>query len=64
MNGDSYLHSDDNALCFAGIASYDNNDIVEEIASKRTRVEQNPATEDDEEDAELMAIHTIARHSV
>ena len=61
MNGDSYLHINDDAPCFAGKDSYDNDDIVEEIASKRTQVEQSPATEDDEEDGKLMATHAVAR---
>ena len=40
-NGDSYLHIDDDTLCFADKDSYDNDDIVEKIVSKRTRVEQS-----------------------
>ena len=35
--GDSYLHIHDDTTCFAGEDSYNNDDIVEEIASKRTR---------------------------
>ena len=56
-NRDSYIHIDDDAPCFAAEDSYDNNNIVEEIASKRTRVEQSPTAEDDKEDGELMATH-------
>ena len=33
-NGNSYIHIDDDTPCFAGEDSYDNDDIVEEIASK------------------------------
>ena len=62
-NRDSYLHINDDVPYFAGKDSYDNNDIVEEIASKRTQVEQSPATEDDEE-GKPMASNTIARCSV
>ena len=40
-NGDSYLHIDDNVLCFAGKDGYDNIDIVEEMASKRTQLEES-----------------------
>ena len=54
-NGDSYLHIDDDAPCLAGKDSYDNDDTVEEIASKRKRVEQSPSAEDDEKDGEPMA---------
>ena len=63
MKRDSYLHIDTNVLCFADNDSYYmyNNNIVEDIVSKRTLVEYNPATEDDEEEGELMVTHTIAR---
>ena len=65
LNGDSYFHIDDDALCFADEDSYDNDDIVEEIASKRTQVEKRWVDEDDdEEDSKLMVTHAIARCSV
>ena len=52
-NGDSYLHIDD-APCFADEDSYDD-DIAKEVVSKRARVEESLATEDDdEEDSEPM----------
>ena len=67
-NGDSYmymhLHMDNNTPCFAGKDSYDNDDIVEEIASKRTRVEWGLATENNEEGDKPMATHAIVRCSV
>ena len=49
MNGERYLHIDDDTPCFAGKDSYDNDNIAEETASKRTWVEQRPANNDDEE---------------
>ena len=54
-NGDSYmyLHINEDVPCFAGEDSYYNKHIVKEIASKKTRVEQSPASEP-------MATHTIA----
>ena len=53
-NEDSYLHIDDDAPCFADEDSYDD-DITEEVVSKRARVEESLAAEDDdEEDSELM----------
>ena len=52
-------------LCFADKDSYDDDDIVEEIASKRAQVEEGPAAEDDdEENSEPIVTHTIARCSV
>ena len=64
-NGDSYLHIDDDAPCFTDEDSYDNDDIVEEVVSKRARVEESLAAEDnDEEDGEPMVTHTAARRSV
>ena len=64
MNRDSYIHIDDDTSCFASEDSYDDDDIVEEIASKRTRVEKSPAARDDEEHGEPKATHAIARRSV
>ena len=48
-NGDSYIHIDDDAPCFASKDNYANGEIVEQIASKRTRVEQSPASENNKE---------------
>ena len=54
-NGDSYLHIDDDAPCFADKDSYDDDDIAEEVVSKRAWVEESLAAEDDdEEDSEPM----------
>ena len=64
MNEDSYLHIDDNRLCFADDDSYNNDNIVEETISKRTQVEESSDTDDDYEDSELMVSHAIARCSV
>ena len=48
-NGDSYLHIDDDVPCFADKDSYDD-DITEEVVSKRARVEESLAAEDDDEE--------------
>ena len=62
---DSYLHIDSDVSCFADKDSYDNNGIVEKIASKRTQMEVSPiAKGDGEEDGEPMVTHAAARHSV
>ena len=51
MNGNSYLHINNDVLSFADEGRDDNNNIVEETASKRTQLDKSPATEhDDEED--------------
>ena len=50
MNEDSYVHIDDDAPCFADEHSYDNNNTVEETASKRTQVEESLAAEDSDEE--------------
>ena len=63
-NGDSCLYIDEDMLCFSDKDSYDNDDIVEETASNRTRMEQSPAAEDDDEDSEPVVTHAIARCSV
>ena len=57
-NGDSYLHIDDDAPCFADEDSYDDDDIAEEVVSKRARVEESLAAEDDDEDSEPMVTHS------
>ena len=44
--------------------SYDDDSIVEKIASKRTRVEESSADEGDDEDSKLMVTHTAARSKV
>ena len=52
-------------MCFADEDSYNNNGIVEKIASKRIRMEESPIAEGDgEEDGEPMVTHAAARHSV
>ena len=50
--------------CFAAKDSYDDDSIVEKIASKRTRVEESSADEGDDEDSKLMVTHTAARRKV
>ena len=56
--------------CFTDEDSYDNDsynddDIVEEVVSKRARVEESLAAEDDdEEDGKPMVTHAAARCSV
>ena len=52
------------APCFADKDSYDNDSIVEKIASKRTRVEESPADKGDVEDSELMVTHAATRCKV
>ena len=61
---DSYLHNDDDVLCFVDKDSYDDDGIVEKIASKTTRVEESPAAEGNDEDGEPVVTHTAARHKV
>ena len=63
-NGDSYLHIDDDAPSFADKDSYDDDNIVEEVVSKRAQVEESLTAKDDDEDGEPMMTHTAARHSV
>ena len=64
-NGDSYLHNNNYVLCFVDEDSYDDNNIMGEIASKRTQVEESLAAEDDDEnDGESLINHAAARHSV
>ena len=64
-NGDSYLHINEYMPCFADKDTYDNDNIVEEISSKRIQVEESPTTKDDDEDDDKMILLTdaIARHS-
>ena len=64
-NGDSYLNIDDDTPYSADKDSYDDNNILEENASKKTQVEASLAIEDDDEDnSKPIVMHTTARRSV